>query len=303
MRLSPQNLVRFYHIWFALLNYVNAQLHLDLDFPEAAGSMPISTQVIQQLRDTLWEHDNLRERFVADNPAQLAAEDLAIVASWRYRVVGRFSIVRHLKKYTIFLSHATPAHVYGVLGLKSTIEDILPMPPPLYAEAILLPFEHQIIYDTLLTPYNIILGPGIRSGINDQSRTLQEREGIITSLLPEDHFVSARSQRDEILARNRKVFTAFQRDLRKSGLSERMVAVHATTIEDFAQGTLLEANPPRGILELTAADMQSYLEQHPGSQPLTSFKRFVRFLLNTERIDDELGEYLRTLLNKMRSDG
>jgi hypothetical protein len=165
MRLSQQNIVRFYHIWFALLNYVNDQLHLDLDIPEEVGTGPISTQVIQQLRDSLWAHNDVRERFVADNPAHLAAEDLAIVASWDYRVAGTFSIVRHLKKYTLFLSHATPAHVYGVLGLVSTIEDTLPMSPPLYVQAILLPFEHQIIYDTLLAPYNILLGPGIRSGI------------------------------------------------------------------------------------------------------------------------------------------
>jgi hypothetical protein len=302
MRLSPQNIVRFYHIWFALLNYVNDQLHLDLDIPEEVGTRPISTQVIQQLRDSLWAHNDVRERFVADNPAHLAAEDLAIVASWDYRVAGTFSIVRHLKKYTLFLSHTTPAHVYGVLGLVSSIEDTLPMSPPLYVQAILLPFEHQIIYDTLLAPYNVLLGPGISSGITDQSRTLQEREGIITSLLLEDLFASARSQRAEIPARNRKVFTAFRRDLRKSGLTERTVEVHATTIEDFAQNTLLAANPPQGILELTAESMQAYLGQHPGSQPLTSFKRFVRFLLNTERIEDELGEYLRTLLNKMHAD-
>lgn len=302
MRVSPQNVARFYHIWLALLNYVNDQLHLDLDFPEEVGAGPISKQVIQQLRDSLWAHDDVRERFVTDNPAQLAAEELAIVASWDYRVAGRFSVVRHLKKHTLFLSHIIPAHVYGVLGLASTIEEVIPMPPPLYVDAILLPFEHQIIYDTLLAPYNILLGPGISSGITDQSRTLQEREGIITSLLPEDLFVSARSQRVEIPARNRKVFTAFRRDLRRAGLTEHMVEIHATTIEDFAQHTLLAANPPQGILELTAESMQAYLEQHPGSQPLTSFKRFVRFLLNTERIEDELGEYLRTLLKEMHAD-
>jgi hypothetical protein len=302
MRLSQQNIVRFYHIWLALLNYVNDQLHLDLDFPEVAGAGPISKQAIQQLRDSVWAHDDVRERFVAENPAQLAAEDLAIVASWDYRVAGRFSVVRHLKKYTLFLSHTTPAHVYGVLGLVSAIEDVIPMHPPFYVDATLLPFEHQIIYDTLLIPYNILLGPAISSGITDQSRTLQEREGIITSLLPEDLFASTRSQRAEIPLRNRKVFTAFRRDLRKAGLSELMVEIHATTIENFAQNTLLAANPPQGILELTAESMQAYLEQHPGSQPLTSFKRFVRFLLITERIEDELGEYLRTLLNRMHAD-
>ena len=81
-----------------------------------------------------------------------------------------------------------------------------------------------------------------------------------------------------------------------------MVDVHVATIEDFAHETLLEADPPRGILDFTEADLLSYLKEHPGKQPLTSFKRFMRFLLNTGRIDYEVGEYLRTLLNQMRSE-
>ncbi|MBV9712093.1 MAG: hypothetical protein JO011_14395, partial [Ktedonobacteraceae bacterium] len=140
MRLSPRDTQRFYHIWFALLNYINAQLYIVPDFPDAPGNEPISTEVTVQLRDALWDHDDLRERFIADNPAQLSAADLAIVESWQYRVADSFSIVRSLQKYTIFLSHTAPAHAYGVLGLVSTIEETLPLPLPVYAKAVLLPF-------------------------------------------------------------------------------------------------------------------------------------------------------------------
>lgn len=189
-----------------------------------------------------------------------------------------------------------------MLGLVSTIEETLPLPLPVYAKAVLLPFEHHIIYDSLIVSYNVLLGPGIRRDLQEQYRNLQEREGIITSLLPKDLMASATHQRNEIMARNRKVFTAFRRELRKGGLSEHMIDVHATTIEDFAHETLLEADPPRGILDLTEVDLRSYLERYSGKQSLTSFKRFLRFLLNTQRIDYELGEHLRVLLNQLRSE-
>ena len=149
MRLSPQNIERFYRIWFALLHYVNAQVQLVPDFPEIPGKEAVSTDVTVQLRDALWAHNDLREHFLVDNPAHLSAEDLAIVESWQYRVADSFSIVRSLQKYTIFLSHTLPAHAYGVLGLVSTIEETLPLPLSVYAQEVLLPFEHHIIMEYL----------------------------------------------------------------------------------------------------------------------------------------------------------
>jgi hypothetical protein len=299
MRLAPQEVERFYHIWFALLHYVNTQLQLVPSFPAAPGEEAVSTDVTLQLRDALWANDALREQFIADNPAQLSAADLAVVASWQYRVAGPFYIFRSLQHYTIFLSHSTPAHAYGVLGLASTIEETLPLPLPVYAQAVLLPFEHRIIYDSLLTSYNVVFGPGIRRDLQETYRNIQEREGIITSLLPEDHAVPVADRRREISARNRKVLMAFRRELSKAGLSPHMVEVHAATIADFAQTTLLASDPPRGLLDLTFADIESYLSGKPGKQPLTSFKRFLRFLINTGRIDYDLGEHLSGLLKQM----
>lgn len=151
MRLPPQEVERFYRIWFALLHYVNTQLQLVPAFPAAPGEEAVSTEVTVQLRDALWANDALRTQFIADNPAQLSAADLALVASWQDRVAGPFYIFRSLHHYTIFLSHTTPAHAYGVLGLTSTIEETVPLPLPVDAQAVLLPFGHHISYDSFLS--------------------------------------------------------------------------------------------------------------------------------------------------------
>ncbi|HLG64833.1 MAG TPA: hypothetical protein VKY19_23025 [Ktedonosporobacter sp.] len=297
MRLPPQETERFYRIWFALLHYVNSQLHLVPAFPATCDEEQVSTDIVIQLRDALWANDALREQFIADNPAQLSAADLALVASWQYRVAGTFYIFRSLQKYTIFLSETTPTHAYGVLGLVSSIEETVPLPLPVYTNAVLLPFGHEIIYDSLLISYNVVFGSGIRRELQETYRAVQEREGIMTSLLPEDHLLADRSK--DISTRNRKVLTAFRRELGKAGLSTHMIEVHAHTIEDFSQTVLLHAEPPRGILDLTLADIQSYLNEKPGKQPVTSFKRFVRFLINTGRIDYEVGEEIYDVLKQM----
>ena len=299
MRLPPQETARFYRIWFVLLHYVNTQLQLVPAFPAAPGKEEISTADIIQVRDALWADDALREQFIAENPAQLSAADLALVASWQYRLAGTFYIFRSLQHYTIFLSTTTPARAYGVLGLVSTFEETVPLPLPVYTQAVLLPFEHYITYDSLLTSYNVVFGPGYRGDLQEIYRNIQEREGIITSLLPEDQAAREANQRTGMLARNRKVFTAFRRELRKAGLSPQTVETHVATIADFVYTILLDADPPRGVLDLTFADIQSYLSETSGKQPLTSFKRFVRFLLNTGRIDYGAGENLYDLLKEV----
>ncbi|MEO8973790.1 MAG: hypothetical protein ABI406_19555 [Ktedonobacteraceae bacterium] len=290
MNLSPQQCERFYRIWFALLHYVNKQRHIAPNFPEVAGQANIDPADAVRIRDVLWDNDALRESFIATNPVGLSPEDLALVASWRYRVVGKFFCLRHLKKYSIFLSEAKgqlPAHAYGVVGLISPIEDV--MGPgsilPVYAEAVLLPFEGQITYDGLPTLYSVSFGPGFRAGLNEAYRNAQEREGIITTLEPSTTPTDLKKIHDAILARNKKIVNAFQKDLLARKLSYTMAEKHVGTIDTFARTCLLAQNPPRGLLETTLADVQAYLSTPTDSTTKTSFKRFVRFLDETGRMD------------------
>jgi hypothetical protein len=299
-QLPPPETERFYHIWFALLHYVNTQRSLAPAFPatweEATqeGAMPL--EIVQALRDTLWAEDALREQFIADNPAGLPTADLALVASWRHRVAGPFYIFRYLKKHTLFLSATSPAQVYGVLGLFSPIEEIVGPVLPVYVEAVLLPFGQQIIYDSLLAPYNIYFGPGIRRDLQQSYRDLLERHGVITSLPWEPRPVDLEEARAGIDARNSLLLAAFRRELGHAGLTPTKMAAHCATIHDLAQTILLDQTPPRGLLDLRPTDLSAYLRTRQDRDALISLRRFVRFLVKTERLDAERAEALRTLL-------
>ena len=298
MQLPPEQTARFYRIWLALLHYVNDQQQLVPAFPatEEEASLPLSDEM--QLRNALWADDALREHFITVNPAGLPASDLAVVASWQYRCAGSFYIVRSLKKYTVFLSEDSPQRAYGVLGLSHPIEEMVRLPLPVYVQAVLLPFEDQIIYDGLLQSYAVVFGPGIRARLNEEYRNAREREGVITMLGPAESPADPRELLDAVLARNARTLQAFRKDLSSKGLSHKTVEQHVGTIEDFAQTSLLEQDPPRGLLDTRLSDVQSYLRTRGNKTVTTSFKRFVSFLRETGRMDYEHAEVLRAWLKQ-----
>ncbi len=90
------------------------------------------------------------ECYLEEDPDQLAPEDRALVASWRLKVTGDFFVVRHLKKFSVFLDERPPGHLYGVVGLQSAVRGMLRQPLPIHVTALLLPFLGKIVTDGLL---------------------------------------------------------------------------------------------------------------------------------------------------------
>lgn len=291
MYLEPHEIERFYSIWFPLLHYVNQHLHVVPHFPQEWKGAGVDTQVAVDVRNAMWEHDALRESFIAENPAQLSEADLAIVDSWKHRVSGNFFIFRHLKKHTVFLNEGRPSRAYGVLGITGPLEEIVGPYLPIYVQAVLIPFEERIIYDSLLSSYPIHFGGGIRESLNHTYRDIQERSGVTLTLLPDTQRDSEAIKKD-IQARNDKVLKAFQKDLGRSGLSPKKIEEHTNNITEFAQEFLLSRDKLYGVLDMTIADLEAYfsLKKKPNH---VSFKRFVRFLQDSMRMDwDEAEEFL-----------
>ena len=293
MILSLEDTERFYRIWFALLHFVNEQRRLVSSFPATWQQVPVST--VKTLRDAMWADDALRQEFLATNPAGLPPADLQVVANWQHRVAGTFFIYRYLKKHTIFLSSTGPAHAYGVLGLISPIEELAGPSLPVAVEAVLVPFEERIIYDSLLEPYSVSFGSGIRSSLQESYRDAQEREGLITTLLPEGR--SPATVRADLQKRNARVLAAFQKELARSTMSFRTIEQHMETIGEFAR-FLLDEEPPRGLLELTGRDLERYFGVQGGRANPVSFRRFVRFLATTGRVDYTVAEDLIEALTR-----
>lgn len=295
-KLSVQEKERFYRIWFVLLHWVNEQLHPVPWLPDVPSQGSVPPEQAMQVRNALWADDQLLTRFTAENPAQLSEEDLALVASWQYRVSGNFFVVHALKNYTVLLTDYAPhARAYGVVGLTDSVAETMILPLPVYIQAVLLPFGDRIIYDSLFTTYNVSFGPGIRRRLKDAYRNAMEREGALTSLLPTAP-ANPGELRSQIEARDGKLLQAFRKHLAQRGLSQKMVEQHASTIQHFASTMLLSQTPSHGLLVLTPKEIEAYLQTDHVKTAKTSFKRFVRFLMETGRMEYERTEELRQML-------
>ncbi|GFP31237.1 hypothetical protein, partial [Candidatus Hakubella thermalkaliphila] len=135
-----------------------------------------------KLRDRLYKHPELINSFVVENPLNFSNHELKIISSWKDFVKGRFLIFRYLTSYAVFLDTDEPPKAYGVLALNTTFEEIVGSYLPIMVEAVLLPFNDKIIYDSIFSPYSITFGSGIRRSLNDAYQKAKSRFGIITSL-------------------------------------------------------------------------------------------------------------------------
>ncbi len=289
MNLQPNECDQFYRIWWSLLSYVNNQTKLLNDFPSQLENDSINQQDAAILRNALWASDHLLQDFIDDNPNDLSDTDLKLAESWENRVAAKFFIVRHLKKYSLFLDDSGDPVVYGVIGIFSPIDEILPFAPPIMVNAVLLPFGDKIIFDSLLSPYPVRFGGGIRKSLNNQVRQAQESRGVITSL-------EATDQTQAIISGNQKILIAFYKWLAKEGLSEKMQHEHHSNVRVFVDATLSSATPPRSLLSVNAADLEAYFSACGDKVNRVSFKRLVKFLSDSERIGREESKRMEKFL-------
>src|SRR5437773_693634 len=85
MRVTPEQVERFYAIWKPLMLFVNRRLRLVPKMLARDFDGPWDPREVLTLRDALWADDSLLEAFVAENPAKLPDADLETAAGWRHR--------------------------------------------------------------------------------------------------------------------------------------------------------------------------------------------------------------------------
>jgi len=174
MRLADEQAARFYSVWRPLLVWINDERKIVPVLSRNAEGA-IHAEDGAKIREVLWKDMSLLERFVAENPARLSPDLLAIAAGWRHRRLGTFYVWKHYQRHTVFLDDND---AYAVLGLYSTFAEILPMAPPLLVEATLLPFEGAIVHDGLIGCYKVFLGPGIRRSLLERYRDATARGAV-----------------------------------------------------------------------------------------------------------------------------
>lgn len=183
MLLPPDDLQLFFRLNKTLMNYVNQSLGVIPGTPDSLehfAALPPDMRL--QVRDSLIANIDLIQTFVEQNPAQLSDDELSIIRSWRHMIRGEFYVFRELKKHTVFLSTTSPMIAYGVLALSQPFEELIGPHLPVLTKTVLLPFRDVIVYDGLISSYNISFGAGIRRNLNEDFKAAKERHGIVTTL-------------------------------------------------------------------------------------------------------------------------
>ncbi len=183
MLLPSDELDPFFRLHRTLLFFVNQRLSVipdTLASPEEFAALPPGMRL--KVRDTLSANLYLIESFVGENPTDLSDDELDLVRSWRHLVHGKFYVFRELKKYTVFLSTDKRPVAYGVLALSQAFEELIGPYLPVLTQTVLLPFKDRIVYDGLMSSYNVSFGPGIRRTLDEDFKTAKVRHGIVTSL-------------------------------------------------------------------------------------------------------------------------
>lgn len=182
MILPPADATRFFRLYWGLNAYVNQQLAIIPKQFTADSFRNIPIEQLAAVRDALIANPELLHRYLAEDPHQLSSEDRAIVSSWRLKCSGHFVVVRHLKKYSVFLDDKPPGRLYGVIGLHSPIHEMFEQKPPLLVSTVLLPFCGAIITDGLITSTPVHLGRNIQETIRQHYNRIKLRDGITVRL-------------------------------------------------------------------------------------------------------------------------
>jgi len=183
MTLSPNDGKLFFELMWKLQYYVNQKrgFHKNISSLEEYANLP--TKKKTAARDELWKTPELIESYTQENPDALPAEELEIIRKWKGFIKGSFFILRHLKKGSIFI--VKDDQVYAVHGIQNPLDEVIPSYAlPQMVEAVLLPFKGQIIYDGILSGYNVHFGGGIRSNLNHTYKVANQKNRIITTLEP-----------------------------------------------------------------------------------------------------------------------
>ena len=184
MNLSQEDIELFYKVWLGLLSYVNEKYNVEPEMGEMKSPQGLDTNKVLAIRNKLWENKEVISEYIEKSAGTLTEREINILKSWEaYEISGIFTIIKHMKAYSVFMMHDENPKLYGVSGITDSIDEKIPASMlPILVEAILLPFEGKIIYDSLLTPYDIMLGSDISMEMERKYHQLKKKDGIIVHL-------------------------------------------------------------------------------------------------------------------------
>lgn len=184
-QLSLEDVDLFFRLHRSLMFFVNGKLKvLARKVATLEAYSGLAPEIRVEVHKALLDHMDLIDAFADENPFRFDETALEIARSWKHLVTGTFYAFRQFQPYMVFLSSTEPVVAYGVVALFDPFETVFGPYLPRMIKTTLLPFKGRIVYDGLVTGYNVTFGGGIKRRLNEDYKEAKERFGIITSLPP-----------------------------------------------------------------------------------------------------------------------
>ena len=179
INLTPEEIKEFLKLHKSLLFYVNQKKKIIKEWNELEDVQGNLEQVFK-LREVIIKDLNWIDLFIKDNPFNFSTEQLNIIKDWKQGISGKFFITKYSQEYTYFY-HSGTKKCYGVLSLTEQLKDMMGHNFPLMVEAWLIPYKNKVIYDSLIAPYGISFGGGMKRSLKIEYEEAILNYGLITS--------------------------------------------------------------------------------------------------------------------------
>ena len=184
MKLPQHEIELFYKLWYSLIWSINQKHKIVPCFDKPEYGDDVNEEPFIVIREKLWENPQWIDEYLHENENdRLPQAEREILLDWRNNhVKGRFFIIKHLAKYSVFTPGDDSKKLYGVHGISNPINETVRYEIPFIAETVLLPFKGKIIYDSFISTFGVSLGKNIRDELNRYFKTVKEEIGIIESI-------------------------------------------------------------------------------------------------------------------------
>jgi hypothetical protein len=179
MKLSPDELKLFHRLHSNLMQYALGKAAETVREQRDQGAVIAA-------RDSLFRNPRRITTFVKNNPYDFTSEELEIVSDWKKARLGTFYIARSLKSHSLFIE-STPQYqptgrIFAVVDLGVPFKKIVQTPLPVVVHALLLPFKGRIVFDGVMTFYQVDLGSDVRELLDEFCDIAIRRSEVITSI-------------------------------------------------------------------------------------------------------------------------
>jgi hypothetical protein len=188
MHLTSAQSKRFYDLFNHFTTYVNKKHRINDNLSDKRGHR-IDEELLK-VTTYIWEHRELIDEFVDENPLKLKRQELETIHSWRHAIKGRFLLMEHLPHCSAFLIND---RIFEVVGITQDLAEVVSQAPT-FVETTLLPFEGRLIYSVSIVSFPFKFEPDILE-IFEEDYKKAKKKGTIAGNLTE--FIKASKDYDE----------------------------------------------------------------------------------------------------------